>query len=398
MGKTAWAPGGIVNGRVMKSETPARLQAEPRVDLFTRFAEAREDWAELFACAAASPYQNYDYVSLWFEAVGRELGFSPFIVVARDPRGVPLALLPLATRRMGGLRVAEFLCGRDSNLNLPLLRPGIALDLKGLLRGAAQKDGHPVDIYVLRNQPRSFGGVDNPLAQGGVGSSPSFAYGAALPADPAALSLRQSKEARKKLRKKEQRLAAQGGLAFEHAAQGARAKEIVAAMIAQKSARFAEMRVANPFSSAQMRAFLERASAAGVLEAHALVLSGRIVATYIGLVHCGRFSALANSFAGDREIASCSPGDILLHALMRDLARRGFTDFDLGIGEARYKDSVCDEVIELGDAMIAVTSAGALAAPCFRAALRLKRMMKRTPWLSRLAARLRFFTHLRSSA
>jgi CelD/BcsL family acetyltransferase involved in cellulose biosynthesis len=381
----------------MELETLSPSQTRPRVEVLTRFAEARADWVELLACAPASPYQSYDYVSLWFETVGPDLGLSPFIVVARDPRGAPLALVPLATRRMAGLCIAEFLCGRDSNLNLALLRPGTTLDLRRILLGAARKGAHPVDIYVLRNQPRRFAGADNLLAQGEAGASASFAYGTSLPADPAALWRRLSKEARKKLRKKEQRLVAQGDLVFEHGVQGARAKEIVAAMIAQKSARFVEMGVSSPFSSPQKRAFLERASAAGVIEAHALVLSGRIVATYLGLVHRERFSALANSFASDRAVARCSPGDVLLHALMRDLVRRGFADFDLGIGEARYKDSVCDDVIELSDATIAVTRFGALAAPGFRMALSLKRTIKQTPWLSRLAMRLRRFAARRRS-
>ena len=143
------------------------------------------------------------------------------------------------------------------------------------------------------------------------------------------------------------------------------------------------------FEAPEMRAFLERACHAGAIEVHALRLSGRVIATYVGLAMDGRFSALANSYDMDEEIARCSPGDILLRAVMRDLVERGFGYFDLGVGEARYKEAVCDETIALYDLVIPVTTRGALAAPLLRIFLDCKRRVKQTPWLSRLSERAR---------
>ena len=84
-----------------------------------------------------------------------------------------------------------------------------------------------------------------------------------------------------------------------------------------------------------------------------------------------------------------TPGEILLTALLENLGRRGFTHFDLGIGEAPYKDAVCDEAIELYDTVLAVSPAGALVAPLLRASLACKRSVKQTPWLLRWFERLR---------
>jgi CelD/BcsL family acetyltransferase involved in cellulose biosynthesis len=124
------------------------------------------------------------------------------IVVARDGAGRPLALFPLATRRAAGLRVAEFLCGGESNFNLGLFRPGAAFDPRRLLLAAARSRADSPDLFYLRNQPRRFGAFENPLAGGDVNPSPSFAYGAALPVSVAALDAQLSKASRKKLRKK----------------------------------------------------------------------------------------------------------------------------------------------------------------------------------------------------
>jgi CelD/BcsL family acetyltransferase involved in cellulose biosynthesis len=169
----------------------------------------------------------------------------------------------------------------------------------------------------------------------------------------------------------------------------ARAREIIAALIAQKSALLAAKGAAGIFDAPEMRDFLERACHAGAMEVQALRLSGRVIATYVGLAMDGRFSALANSYDMEGEIARCSPGDILLRAVMRDLVSRGFSYFDLGVGEARYKEAVCDETIALYDLVMPVTTRGALAAPLLRTLLDGKRRIKQTPWLSHLSERAR---------
>jgi len=373
---------------VIKLETPTE-RVEPSLVVFDRLSDAREDWTALRETAAVSPYQNYDYVAAWFETIGRARAFEPMIVVARGSGGRPLALFPLATRQAAGLRVAEFLCGRESNFNIGLFHPSGGLEPRGLLLAAARGRPEPPDLLYLRNQPRGFGAFENPLLGGDACPSPSFAYGTALPANVDALDCQTSKASRKRLRKKERRLAELGALTFEHGASGARAREVIAALIAQKSALLAAKGAAGVFDAPEMRAFLERACHARAVEVNALRLSGRVIATYVGLAMDGRFSALANSYDKDEDIARCSPGDILLRAVMRDLVARGFAYFDLGVGEARYKDAVCDETIALYDLVIPVTTRGALAAPLLRTLLDAKRRIKQTPWLSRLSERAR---------
>jgi CelD/BcsL family acetyltransferase involved in cellulose biosynthesis len=358
----------------------------PSLMVFTRLEDVREAWRALYEAAPVSPYQNYDYVRLWFEAFGHELGVEPRIALVSNDQGAPLALLPFSIRRSLGLRVAEFPCGRESNLNLPLLQPTAALDLRALLLEAARASPDSFDLYHLRNQPRRFGGRDNPLVFADAALSPSAAYGRALLGPP---ERRASARAGKRASYRRRRLTTLGPLALEHAATGARRKEIVAALCAQKAWRLSHLGRSNPFSREAMRRFLTRLAEEDLLEAHALTVGGRIVATYLGVARGDGFSVLANSFDADKAIARCSPGEILLNALLDNLAGRGFASFDLGIGEAPYKQAVCDKTIELYDTVLAVSPAGALAAPVFRAILACKRSIKRTPWLSRWLERFR---------
>ena len=358
------------------------------LDVFASFEAAREDWELLFAGAPASAYQSFGFARDWFESLGRSRGMRPMIVVARHAEDArPLALLALATSRLGPLRIAQFVGGKESNFNLGLVATDARLDaaaMRSLLRRAARAAG--VDLYRLGNQPQVFDGVANPLALPGAVPSPSFAYGASLPARADELEARFSSDARKKLRKKQARLEKMGALAFEHRATGERAREILEALLAQKAERLRDP----SFALGAMRDFV-LARCGGALEAHALTLDGRVVATYAGFVHRGRFSAMLNSFAEEEEIARSSPGDLLLHSLLRDLVARGVSRFDLGVGEARYKNAVCDETIALVDVVLPATTAGAVVAPILAALTQAKRAIKQNPRLYSALARLRRF-------
>jgi CelD/BcsL family acetyltransferase involved in cellulose biosynthesis len=312
------------------------------------------------------------------------------IVIARDATRRPLALLPLAIERRGYLRIASFIGGSDSNFNLGLFRRDLEFGedaILRLLKTAARSAMLRPDLFFLRNQPSRFDGVANPMVLSVSRPSPSSAFGTALPDVAKALDARVSKDARKKLRKKEARLAELGEIRYEHRASGALASEIVRSLIEQKSKQFGSR-----FESAAFVAFLERLSsfrAERSLELHALTFSGRIIATYAGLTHRGRFSAMLNSYDMDEQLARCSPGDLLLHALLRNLVARGFTRFDLGVGEARYKNSVCEEKIDLYDTILPITLKGAAAVPVLTGLQRMKGKIKRNAWMARQLAAAR---------
>jgi CelD/BcsL family acetyltransferase involved in cellulose biosynthesis len=52
---------------------------------------------------------------------------------------------------------------------------------------------------------------------------------------------------------------------------------------------------------------------------------------------------MATSFDMASEIAKTSPGEILLVDLIKLKCHAGITVFDLGVGEARYKTTICDD-------------------------------------------------------
>ena len=84
-----------------------------------------------------------------------------------------------------------------------------------------------------------------------------------------------------------------------------------------------------------------------------------MVATFGALAAGDRLSGLFLSNDGDAEIARSSPGELIVREVVRDAIARGFKTFDLGVGEARYKNEACEAEEPLFDGAFAATgSAG----------------------------------------
>ncbi len=104
------------------------------------------------------------------------------------------------------------------------------------------------------------------------------------------------------------------------------------------------------------------------MELHALMIDQRIVATLGALCGRDRLSGLVVSYGTEREIARCSPGELIVHEVVRSAIARGFTTFDLGVGEARYKAECCEATEALFDTSPQARSAVLPVSPTPRAA------------------------------
>ena len=76
-----------------------------------------------------------------------------------------------------------------------------------------------------------------------------------------------------------------------------------------------------------------------------------------GIVGDGRFCAMFNSIHPGRYAVE-SPGEQLIVKLVRTCCERGLDTFDLGIGEAHYKNLFCGDAEPLFDSYLPLTGAG----------------------------------------
>ena len=367
------------------------------VDCASDFAAIEPHWLRLQQEGLCTPYQTCAWSRAWCEAMARPQGLEPMLVSCRDRSGRVVAILPLGLARRGGLRIASFLGGKHSNLNMAVFdRDAMArLDapsLAAILREAARRRG--VDLYRFEDQPFAFAGRPNPMALLPRQSSPSSAWRTALLADAdATVRALISYEHGKKLRRKERKLGETGSVAYREARDAGEAAAILGAFFAQKAAKLGQLGIADPFAGPDIRAFLRAAAnpSAGcqAVSLFALTVGDRVASVFGGAAHGGRFSGMFTSYDPDPALSRNSPGDLLLLHVVRTLCGRGFAVFDLGVGDADYKKDWCPDEEPLFDSLLAMTAKGRAGALAFSTALALKGAAKRSPLATSVFQRLR---------
>lgn len=352
-------------------------------------------WAELEQLAPCSIYQTRAWLLPWIAALAAPAGLLPRFVLARGADARPVALLCLGLRKRGPLCLARWMGGKDANFNMALVAPSSSWtrrELMRLLRAAARQLGRDApDLLVLVNQPLDWGGVANPFAKLSRQPSPSAAYAMTLTGDPDRLfAAKLSSDARKKLRKKEAKLAALGPITHVVASTEVERREVLDAFLRLRNARFRAQNIVSPFEAEEMARFIATASESDApgIELHALKVGPRIVAVYGGAAWQGQWSGMFNAFDMDPTVAAASPGDLLLQRIVAKCCRDGLKRFDLGIGAARYKSALCNEEIALFDVFVPLSPMGRAIKLALAAKQKLKGVVKRDPRLYGLAKRL----------
>lgn len=356
-------------------------------------------WRSFEVEGVCSPYQRFDWVQAFTTELAAHDGLRTRILLLRDASGRPLLLLPLVLRRSRGVTVAAFTGGKQANFNLPIVAKGLASrvaapELKRLLLDAA-RGALGADVFVFVNQPRAWRGESNPLVAFDNVASPSQAFKLSLSRNAdQTLARAFSSETRKKMRKKVRLLSELGDATFLQGRTREEVEAILAAFFEQKQARFRDVGIQNPFEG-QAQDFIRRACLNGLergepaIELHALSIGDRIIATFGAAGDRWRFCGMFNSFDNSADVSRYSPGELLLAHIIRMQCERGREIFDLGVGEARYKSALCDEVEELVDTFLPVTPRGKAYAAAIEQFVACKRFVKQTAWAWRAVNVLR---------
>ncbi len=368
-----------------------------RIQVVSGLSGAERIWRAAEAHGGSfSPYQRFDWISAFTASVTPSADIR--VAIISDAANRPILILPFAVERPLGLRIAVAIGGKHANFNLGVAPPHAAgslqpAELLPALRRIAGEIG--IDVFAVPHVPRCWAGEPNPLAAFGT-PSPSDAYEVRLEADPDATANRSmSNEARKRLRNKERGLAKLGEVRFLQARTEAEIDLLLEAFFSQKEERFRELGIPDPFCDVGIRGFLRNAALDGLadgvpaIELYGLLVGDRVAAVLGGAADANRLSGMFISFEACKEATKYSPGDILVSRVVREQCLRGRRFFDLGVGEARYKRTFCNDTVELVDVFLPVSRKGALYALARRSLAGLKRRVKQNPRAMQLVARLR---------
>lgn len=354
-----------------------------RVSLFRAMAEAEPHWRALENSGALmSAYQRFDFMAAWQRHLGMAEGVTPAIVVGFDAANAPLVVLPFGMRRFGELKIVGFFGGKHVNFNLGLWRRDFAAGVEADVLDRLVK-ALDADALVLRNQPHQWQGIRNPFSLWPHSRSPSLGHKGALKRDfEALIAERLSSSTRRKIRKKAEKLDAAGGMNFARAGSDAEALRVLDVFFEQKIARMRQIGQTDVFGDRDVQNFLKAAVTAGngspPIEIYSLSAGPEVIATFAGVCDGERFSAMFNSIEPDR-FQTESPGEQSLFQLVKHCCERGLKTFDLGIGEARYKNLFCQDDEPVFDSFVALSPAGRLYVAAARIAQAAKRWIKSSP-------------------
>lgn len=362
-----------------------------RLEVYRDLAAVETIWRAFEREADLTPYQSFDFLSLWQSHIGEKEDVTPLILVAYDTSGAPLCLLPFGKFAIGPFPVARYLAGKHANYNFGLWKRSYRFSrevIAEILEALSAAEPELVALE-LHNQPYSWHGAQNPLLAYAHQPSPSTGYRVKLGESGEAVLARQlTSSYRGRIRGKEKKLAKLPGYRYFVANTPEEIRRCMDAFFVQKRAYMAVMKIPNPFDDANVEAFLRAAADTRTLEIHALECESEVLALYAGVSDGKRLSTMISSYTAS-ENSRWSPGIITISHIVANAADRGFEIMDLGVGEAEYKFVYCDEKEDLFDSFIPLSSKGHALVPLLRAQAGLKRFVKSTPALWRAAKTVR---------
>jgi CelD/BcsL family acetyltransferase involved in cellulose biosynthesis len=327
-------------------------------------------WRGLEASACVSPYQRHDFTLAWTVGAAAGDGVEPRIGVVRDAFGQIVMILPFGRRRRGPLALAAYLGGSHLNIAMPLAEKrflgGLDVDsLRALLATYCREAD--VDLLALRYQPETWLGQPHPFLALPRRPSPDAVARLVVegPRDALVASL-QSKDARSKLRRKDNKLA-KAGFVIVKADTPQLIDRLVGSFLRQKAAQLAEIGADDPFARAGVGGFLAKAAKSalgtgGGLEFAGLVRDEEVLAVRGVLRHGQQLSLMVQSYDATHDMARFSAGEALFANLLSEEVPRGLEHLDFGVGDARYKRRWSNAMTPMFDLTYAATPLGRIAA------------------------------------
>jgi len=339
--------------------------------------------------AAGSPFQS----AAWLQALVRSQGLADrFRLLDLSFADGSWLVLPLQHDFVHGLAVLGKIGGAHASFFAPAAsRQAIPADaLRGTFREIAGAEG--IDALTLADCPVVWAGSPHPLLTLDHRPAPSDAAFLHLDGPAEDLMARLfDREGLKKQRYKRRKFAEIGAIAAGWASCETSAEAALDQFFDWKARQFLSMGVPDPFAARDVKDFLFEAVCGpeGAIRLFTLTLEGRPVAV-IGVARCGTHaSGMFTAYDPSPDIARFSPGDVAMGELVVALRQEGCTGFDLGIGEARYKNQFCPETLPIVDIAEGFTLRGQLAAAAWLALRGAKRVIKRNPKLFELAKGVR---------
>ena len=336
-----------------------------KVELFAGSNLAAADWPSIADDRDLQMhiFQSREFLDIWLDTIGKASGIEPYFIVVRDAEGRPVLYLPLTIETKFNVRLLRFMDCGVADYNAPIVAADRALsrqefhevwaDVLALLPG--------FDVIDLKKIASDVAGAVNPLAY--LDCTPFGESGHSI----VLTRLRDQTDTRRsvvRLRRKLQSCAKGlnqiGETRFivnPAAAEAARVAERLLELKRRKYQRTSTPDfLAAPGVERFYREMISPARLGKISHLSALTIGDAVAAAHLGFIGRGRFYYIFTAY--DTAFGRHRVGHLLLQHLIDQSVAQDFDTFDLGIGDASYKNKWATHRLALHSHQRAVTAAG----------------------------------------
>jgi CelD/BcsL family acetyltransferase involved in cellulose biosynthesis len=308
-------------------------------------------------------FQSREFLDLWLDTIGKASRIEPCFVVVKDADGRPVLYLPLIIETKFNVRLLRFMDCGVADYNAPI----VAAD-----RTLSRQEFHEVwadvlarlpgfDVIDLKKIAGDVAGAVNPLTY--LDCAPFGESGHAI----VLTRLRDRTDTRRaevRLRRKLQSYAnglSQIGeprfIVNPEAAEAARVAERLLELKRRKYQRTSTPDfLAAPGVERFYREMMSPARLGTISHLSALTVGDTVASAHLGFIGRGRFYYIFPAY--DTAFGRHRVGHLLLQHLIDQTLTQDFETFDLGIGDASYKNKWATHHLALQSHERAVTAAG----------------------------------------
>ena len=367
--------------------------------IYGELSALEDEWRRFEQVADCTAFQTFDWLAAWYRHVGRHQGVHLAIAVGRFNGGDIAFILPLCVVPE---RTARRLCwlGQDlCDYNAPLLvrdfskrvtREQFLATWRELQQQMQCDPLLRYDWIEFEKMPQNIGDQINPFTYLGVTLNANGAHLTRLGDEWEKFYVaKRSSATRRRDRAKRRHLSEYGQIRFITASDPDDARRTLEILMDQKSRALARKGIVDIFARPGHRDFfLDLASNPNtrhLVHISRIEIGKTCAATNLGIVFHDCYYHVLASFV-DSDLSRYGPGALHLRELMAHAIKLGLKYFDFTIGDELYKFDWSDTELKLYDYAAPADWRGLPAYWCSTARRRIKRFIKQTPALWRLAS------------
>jgi CelD/BcsL family acetyltransferase involved in cellulose biosynthesis len=308
-------------------------------------------------------FQSREFLDTWLDTIGKASRVEPYFVVVRDADGQSVLYLPLIIETKFNVRLLRFMDCGVADYNAPIVAAGRAL---------SRQDFHEVwaeilallpgfDVIDLKKIASDVAGAFNPLTY--LDCTPFGENGHAI----ALTRLRDQTDTprtvvrrRRKLQSYAKGLNQIGEPRFIDNPAAAETARVAERLLDLKRRKYQRTSTPDfltvPGVERFYREMMSPDRLGKISHLSALTIGDTVVSAHLGFIGRGRFYYIFPAY--DTEFGRYRVGHLLLQHLIDQSVTQDFDTFDLGIGDASYKNKWANHHLSLHSHERAVTAAG----------------------------------------